>query len=226
VVIPAFNEKTTISSVVTSLVPEFHVVVVDDGSTDGTGELAALAGADVVRLRENRGYDRALKAGLDRSLKCEAERIYVFDADAQFDPSTLSEFRSRLLEGADFVIGVRPNRPRVAENWFSAVSTYLWGVRDPLCGLKAFRGSALVALMPFPRFSTVATFFVFRARLHDLKIEQIQVSVRERQGESRFGKGFLPNLKITLALFVVTLEWLVRWLIKGNSYKRVSNSLS
>lgn len=224
--IPAFNEKTTISAVVRSLVPKFHVVVVDDGSTDGTGELAASAGADVVWMLKNRGYDRALEAGLDRALNRKADRIYAFDADAQFDPSTLAEFRSRLIEGADFVIGVRPSQPRVAESWFSAVSTYLWGVRDPLCGLKAFRGPALVALMPFPRLSTVAAFFAFRARLLDLRIEQVEISIRKRQGESRFGQGLLPNLRITLALFVVTLEWLARWLIRGISYKRESNSLS
>ena len=67
IVIPALNEGRTIAAVVGQAVQFGKPVVVDDGSTDETARLAADAGADVVRLETNRGYDRALDAGFARA---------------------------------------------------------------------------------------------------------------------------------------------------------------
>jgi glycosyltransferase involved in cell wall biosynthesis len=113
--IPAFNEEATIARALAALprsVPGFSEVatlVVDDGSSDRTGELARSAGAGrVIRLATNRGLAAAFSAGLAEALAMGADVIVNFDADLQYDPADLPALVAPILEGrADFTIGDR-----------------------------------------------------------------------------------------------------------------------
>ena len=112
VVIPAFNEcgaiEATIAEVRTALTratgyPESEILVVDDGSSDGTGDLAEAAGARVIRQPENRGYGAALKAGF---AVARYDKVVITDADGTYPSSAIPE----LLEFADeyeMVVGAR-----------------------------------------------------------------------------------------------------------------------
>src|SRR4051812_1491244 len=88
VVIPAYNEARTIVEVIRGLKQcgFTRLIVVDDGSRDGTGELASREG--VIRLRHilNRGLGAALGTGISAALRLGAEVIVTFDADGQHDP--------------------------------------------------------------------------------------------------------------------------------------------
>ncbi len=118
--IPAFNESATIGRALAVLprsLPGFSsvdVLVVDDGSTDQTEELARSAGGRVLRLTTNRGLAEAFSAGLTESLALGADVIVNFDADLQYDPADIPALVAPILEGrADFVIGDRgPGRAR------------------------------------------------------------------------------------------------------------------
>ena len=107
-IIPALNEAPSIAGVVQSLreqgaVPLHDIIVVDNGSTDGTGEQARRAGATVVR-EERRGYGFACKAGVLAAT--DAEVIVLLDGDAADDPQDLPRVLEPLLEGeADLVVG-------------------------------------------------------------------------------------------------------------------------
>ncbi|MGH3086468.1 MAG: glycosyltransferase family 2 protein, partial [Rubrobacteraceae bacterium] len=107
-VIPSLNEALSISGVVKSLKKSpllSEVIVVDNASTDGTGELAREAGARVVR-EERRGYGRACLAGVLAAE--EAEVIVFLDGDAADDPEELPKVLEPLLAGeADLVVGSR-----------------------------------------------------------------------------------------------------------------------
>ena len=113
--IPAYNEEATISRALAALpksVPgfsELDVLVVDDGSTDRTAELARAAGArNVLRLTTNRGLAEAFSAGLAEALRMGADVIVNFDADLQYDPADIPALTAPILEGrADFTIGDR-----------------------------------------------------------------------------------------------------------------------
>jgi glycosyltransferase involved in cell wall biosynthesis len=112
--IPAFDEETTIDRALAALprsLPGFssvEVLVVDDGSTDRTGEFARRAGARVLRLPSHRGLAEAFSAGLTEALALEADVIVNFDADLQYDPTDIPALVAPILEGrADFVIGDR-----------------------------------------------------------------------------------------------------------------------
>lgn len=108
VVIPAYNEAKSIGQVIDGLVNlKYEVMVVDDGSKDGTFEVAQKHGAIVLRHVINRGYGAALRTGTDYAFSKEADVVVHFDADGQFDPADISSFIKAIEAGADMVLGSR-----------------------------------------------------------------------------------------------------------------------
>ena len=100
VVVPAFNESTTIRGVIDALrVSYAHVVVVDDGSSDST--TAALDGAPVYVLRHyaNRGQGAALQTGIEFALLQGADIVVTFDADGQHDAADIAALIQPILSG-------------------------------------------------------------------------------------------------------------------------------
>lgn len=109
VAIPAYNEGATIASVVTEArAYADEVVVVDDGSDDGTAASARRAGATVIEHDRNRGYGGALKTAFDEAERAGAEHLVVIDADGQHEPEDIPQFVAQQEStGADIVIGSR-----------------------------------------------------------------------------------------------------------------------
>jgi glycosyltransferase involved in cell wall biosynthesis len=108
-IIPAFNEELTIGSVVLGAKKYVSkVIVVDDGSSDRTSEIAALAGAQVIRLKENSGKAYAVKRGFAEINSKETNAAVIIDADGQHDTEEIGRVMAPIVEGkADLVIGSR-----------------------------------------------------------------------------------------------------------------------
>jgi uncharacterized membrane protein YbhN (UPF0104 family) len=111
--LPAHDEEATVAGVV-ARVPSWvcgrpvQCLVVDDGSTDRTARLAALAGARVVAMGANRGLGAAVRAGLAEALDRGAAVVAFCDADGEYDPAELERLVTPILEGrADYVVGSR-----------------------------------------------------------------------------------------------------------------------
>lgn len=107
VVVPAKNEAGSIGRVVAgvrAVVPQAEVVVVDDGSADGTGAEAAAAGARVVRHPVSRGNGAAIKTG---AREARGELLVFMDADGQHDPQDIPRLLARFADGFDLVVGAR-----------------------------------------------------------------------------------------------------------------------
>jgi dolichyl-phosphate beta-glucosyltransferase len=160
VVIPAYQESDRIGATVKTVLAALadleggvEVVVVDDGSDDGTGAAARAAGADKVVVHErNRGKGAAVRAG---ALAAAGRTIAFIDADLAYGPDQLRRLLDEVEHGWDVVVGsrqhegtttlVRARRLREvggrAVNWLS-YAVVLGRYRDTQCGLKAFRSDA------------------------------------------------------------------------------------
>ena len=154
-IIPAYNEAATIGEVldrIASLDLDTQVVVVDDGSTDGTGELATARGAQVVR-QENQGKGAAIRAGIPH---IEGEIAVIQDADMEYDPADVPALIEPIERGvADVVYGSRLSggRPQraymfwhlVGNRFLSLLTNVLFNttLSDMETGYKAFRSEVL-----------------------------------------------------------------------------------
>jgi glycosyltransferase involved in cell wall biosynthesis len=199
IVIPALNEAHTIESVVAKALPFGLPVVVDDGSTDDTGARASAAGAAVVRLEVNRGYDGALDAGFAHASSRGCECVVTMDADGQHDPSILGKFIASLDDGADVVIGNRDRRQRFAERVFALLTRLRWGVADPLCGMKGYRISVYRELGHFDSYGSIGTELALYAVRRGMRIAQVPVMTRPRADVPRFGSALRANARILRA---------------------------
>lgn len=106
--VPAYRCAATVGDVVRGLLPHVsEVLVVDDGSGDGTADAARAAGAPVLVRRANGGKGSALRDGLAELLRGSATHVAFVDADGQHDPADLPALLAAARAGADFVVGTR-----------------------------------------------------------------------------------------------------------------------
>ena len=202
IIIPAYNEAATIVAVVYSVSKLGAAIVVDDGSTDGTGNLAKEAGAFVVRYDVNRGYDQTLNSGFIYANESGYEYVVTMDADGQHDPYILEKFVQALNNGADVVVGVRDRFQRFAERVFSWIAFVKWGMRDPLCGMKAYRMGVFRELGHFDSYDSIGTELAIYAAKSGKEIVQLAVKTSSRADASRFGRKFSANQKIFRSLWI------------------------
>ena len=160
VVIPAFQAAATIGDVVTrarATLPDAQVIVVDDGSTDGTGEEGRGKGASVLTHPRNRGKGVALRTGIARACADGADVIVTLDADGQHPPEEIPRLVAPLAEGrADLVLGARRRDgvmplSRRFTNWLSAtLASRIAGQRlhDAQTGFRAFTRAAVERIKP------------------------------------------------------------------------------
>jgi len=201
IIIPAYNESATIARVVEDVRPYGTPVVVDDASSDGTAELAAASGAEVVRHARNRGYDGALQSGFERAAALGAEIAVSFDADGQHDVTGLSRMLA-LFESneADLVIGVRPQPARFSEALFNLYTRLRFGVSDILCGLKGYRMSLYHTHGRFDGTRSIGTELALAALRGGVLSTTVAVAIHPRQGQPRFGTSLCTNWRILRAL--------------------------
>jgi glycosyltransferase involved in cell wall biosynthesis len=114
VVVPAKDEEATIGEVLDRIVRvrvpgcELRAVVVDDGSTDRTAQIAGEKGAVVIRHPENKGLGAALRTGLRASVECGADTVAYLDADLEYCPEDIPRLVEPVLAGrAQYVLGSR-----------------------------------------------------------------------------------------------------------------------
>jgi len=201
-VIPALNEAEAITSVVKGISPYGTAIVVNDGSVDETGRFARYAGAIVVTHSVNKGYDAALASGLEKAINEGFDIAITVDGDGQHDVSGIKSVLHELETDADLVVGTRDRFQRISETLFAYVSRRLWGISDPLCGMKGYRLSKLKGIDHIFTYPSIGTELAILAARKQWKIRQVPTLTHERKGNSRFGSGLRANWLILRALLM------------------------
>ena len=229
-VIPALNEARSIARVVGRLrtqeaAPLESIVVVDNGSTDGTGDIARRAGANVVR-EERRGYGYACRAGVIAAR--EAEVIVLLDGDAADDPDDLPRLLEPLLnDEADLVVGSRTLGSRepgsmtlqqVLGNRLAAwLMRNIYGVRVSDMGpFRAIRRSDLLALdMQEMSYGWSVEMMVKAARA-GYRYHEVPVDYHRRIGVSKVGGTLRGSLEAGWHIISTVLRYR-RWTPRGSA---------
>ncbi len=203
-VIPAFNEAPRLPALLGRIAAEktgLEIVVVDDGSRDATAEVAARAGATVLRHPFNLGYGAGLQTGYKYALEVGAKWVVQMDADGQHDPSDIPRLLAPLERGeCDLVIGSRFLAPtgyhmgftRTLGRRFFVGLARAFGIRvtDPTSGLQALgrRVLELYAGDSFPSdYPDVDV--LLTAHRHGLAVREISVEMHASQRKSTLHGG-------------------------------------
>ncbi|NQU25385.1 MAG: glycosyltransferase family 2 protein [Candidatus Nealsonbacteria bacterium] len=217
IIIPAYNEEAGIGKTLQSLRGEpglagAQIVVVDDGSSDRTGEIAAEHGATVISNWTNLGYGASLKRGI---LATDSELIAWFDADGQHDPGDLAEMVRRLdRERAQAVIGARGRLSHVVRQRVIGKRIIKWAaeaavgrrIPDVNCGLRVFRRRALIpylGLLPdgFSA-STTSTLLFVKQNAH-VVFHPVHVSQRVGKSSVRMIRDGFRTLHTILRITIM-----------------------
>src|SRR6266567_1490060 len=213
IVIPAYNESASIADVVgvlRSAAAWREIIVVDDGSTDGTSARASAGGATVIRHPYNKGNGASVKTGIRRAA---GEYVLIVDADGQHPPEDALRLVSRLGE-YDLVIGARSietqstEARRLGNSALNRLATYLTGRQIPDL-TSGFRGATTSGLREFLHllpngFSTpTTTTLAFIKAGYNVAFEPIRARQRTGQSKIRLARD---GAKFLIIIFkIVTL---------------------
>ncbi len=195
VVIPALNEEQGIRAViqrVREVLPHAEVVIVDDGSTDKTGDIAREEGATVLRHPAKGGYGQSLKDGISIA---KHDVIAIIDADGTYAPSDISPLLEKMGEGYDMVVGARHGKHyrgtflKMPARWFfKLLVEFTTGTRIPdvNSGLRLFRKSTVTPYFPtlcrgFSFTTTITLAYLLTGRY----VMYMPVSYGKREGKSK-----------------------------------------
>jgi glycosyltransferase involved in cell wall biosynthesis len=224
VIVPAFNERESLpelSAWIARVMQEhgysYEVLIVDDGSTDGSWEtIRALAGEDPhvhgLRFRRNYGKSAALYCGFERA---QGEVVFTMDADLQDSPDELPEMYRMIVEqGYDLVSGWKQHRKdnaltkNLPSKLYNATARRITGIKlhDMNCGLKAYRKDVVKSIEVYGEMHRYIPYLAKNAGYTKIG-EKPVVHAKRKYGKSKFGMNRFVNGFLDLQ----TLSFLTRF---------------
>jgi glycosyltransferase involved in cell wall biosynthesis len=211
VVMPAKNEASAIKKVIDSVrkvLPHAEIVIVDDGSTDGTAEIASGAGCRLVSHPYSMGNGAAIKSGARAAT---GDVIIFMDADGQHDPADIPRLIQKIEMGFDMAVGARSARSHastgrgIANGFYNRMATYMTGqkILDLTSGFRAVRADRFrefLYLMPNGfSYPTTVTMAFFRA---GYAVAYVPITAGPRIGKSHI-RPLKDGLRFLLIIFKI-----------------------
>ena len=211
---PAYNEEKYIGSVILQA-RQFadEVVVVDDGSSDRTAQVARLAGATVVQHEGNRGYGATVQTVLAEAKKRDPDVLVLLDADGQHNPEEMSFLVKAISEGSDIAIGSRKLKSEkipAYRKFGQRIISYFTRVlsrstlSDTESGFRAFSRQAIKVLEPKEQGMAISAETISEATAKGLKIAEVPISaIYTRDGSTlnpvKHGLGVLNRVMVMIS---------------------------
>ena len=194
-VIPAFNEDSTIEKVINSAKKYVdNIIVVDDASLDNTYELSIKCGATVLRSPVNLGYDSSLEFGFSHAIKQGATSILTIDADGQHPIDLIPKMINLIeYENYEFVIGIRSNLPRFSEELFSFFTKIRFSINDITCGMKCYKANIFKKYGFKKNYNSIGTYLALNALKNNHRSTVMNINVEPRFDKSGFGVSLLSE---------------------------------
>ena len=230
-VLPAYNEEVAVGSAVLHARKYVdHVIVIDDGSTDRTSEVARLAGAQVIRHTHNKGKGAALKTGFLEASKNGTEVLVTMDSDGQHDPADIPNLIAPILAGeADIVNGSRymngngKNTPfyrRIGQNVLDSATNINSGlhITDTQSGFRAFARHTLKEFRFRSNGLAIESEMLNDAAISGMKVREVEIGVRydvDGSSENPVAHGLrvlanvLHDMELNRPLYYFTIPGLI-----------------
>jgi glycosyltransferase involved in cell wall biosynthesis len=224
---PAYNEERSIARMVQGAKKHVdRVVVVDDGSSDRTAEIAESAGAYVVIHEQNGGYGAALQTCFEVARELGADKMVIIDSDGQHDPDEIPKLLMPLNRGVDLVIGSRfcngngqniPAYRKVGMKVLDVATNFAGGINvtDSQSGFRAYGRRAIDSIRIDGEGMSAGSEILLQARDNKLKVEEVEIhcsyDVERASTENPVSHGvrvlliLLQDMEIRRPLYYFTL---------------------
>ena len=221
--IPCYNEEKTLLTTLEALpkkvegISEIEVLLINDGSTDKSAQIAEDWGAKVLNIKPNKGLANAFRSGLQEALNLGADIIVNTDADNQYCADDIAELVKPILEKkADIVVGARDifsiKEFSPIKKMLQKVGSFVLRllsstqVEDAPSGFRAFSREAGIKINVFDNYTyTMET--LLQANAKDLKVISVPIRVNEQLRKSKLMKNIFDyifkSMKTTIRMFIV-----------------------
>ena len=215
VLIPSYNEAKTIGRLIKDLIAlGLSPCIIDDGSTDDTGKIAASAGAIVLKNEKNKGKGASLREGFAYALKEGFDAVIIMDGDGQHEAGDIDSFLKKMNDsGADIVIGNRmmdtasmPLERKITNRLMSYVISKMCGktIPDTQCGFKLIKRDVLEKIQLESSNFEIESEVLLKAARRGFRIESVPIKT-VYEGEVSKIKPIMDTIRF-LAL-LVKMAW-------------------
>lgn len=194
-VIPLYNEETTIKQVIKEVSQYIeNIIVVNDCSTDNSNKILNKLPITLVNNNENLGYAKSLAKGIKIAFQQSADYVITFDADGQHQGKDLPKFISIIDQyQPDFVFGKRAVRNRFMEYVWSYYGKKKYRFSDPLCGFKAIKKEIFLKYGYLETHYTIGLEMILKALERGALFKEVSIAIVKRNDKPRFGNMLSGN---------------------------------